>query len=125
MDISMNIVMWALAGLYYICLGIAANEVYTDRDLELSRIAYCLAIGAGNLATVNKTSIDAAGWFFWRRKWLFNRMSWNIKYVIGILIWPLDLIFAEIGYAREIECLKRLNAESLSVEGARLRYVRI
>lgn len=119
-----------IAGLLiYLVAGIVATELYNKRDIAKS-IAVDIAIydclstddtsdtrrASSVIQEVGKRSIEYAGWWFWRRKKPFSRLSMKEQKILGFPLWPIDILMCEIGYRRELAFIKALASDGLKGE---------
>ena len=100
----MHFCVWTIVAIY-ILIGYIANKLYDDKDMFLGDLAY----GYFDTDTAYlrmEEAIKSAGWFFWRRRKPFSVMPRVVNELIGLAIWPIDLLLAEAGYKREIRYLE-------------------
>ena len=95
--------IWWILG--YVVLGVILNAIWIKRDIKLSKMADRLWADFD----IRDRAVNSAGWFFWRAKKPFVNWPRWILYIIGLVFWPIDLIFCELGYKKEFEYLKRVS----------------
>lgn len=106
----------------YLIIGIVTMRLYYRRDIENTRCiqrkiheyvqrlnlrteeASCFLYGV-----LEQSSIDNAGWWYWRRKKPFDRLSMKMANTISFPFWIIDIAFCEIGFCRELQYVNKLN----------------
>jgi hypothetical protein len=104
----MHFCVWTIAAIY-ILIGYITNKLYEDRDMFLSDKVGDLAYGYFDNGTAYlrmEEATESAGWFFWRRRKPFSVMPRVVNELIGLAIWPIDLLLSEAGYKRELRYLE-------------------
>lgn len=108
----------------YLIIGIVATRLYYKRDIEntrcikkkiheyVKRLNIRTEEGSCILSEVmERSSIDSAGWWYWRRKKPFNRLSMKVANIISFPFWIIDIAFCEIGFRRELQYVNKRYCE--------------
>ena len=116
MDITIGVIL-------YFLVGILINRLYKSRDIRLSSLVDIAIYNTtrNNFSSIAMDTMNYAGYWFWRRRKPFDKWSWNVKYVIGFIFWPIDLIMSEIGYKKEFIYLESKNMLTLELK----RYIKM
>lgn len=95
----------------YFLIGIFVNPLYKFRDIRLSGLVDIAIYNMtrNDFSSIAMDTMNYAGYWFWRRQKPFDKLSWNVKYVIGFIFWPIDIVMSEIGYKKEFIYLKSKN----------------
>lgn len=115
--------VWLFIGVYLV-VGIIANQLYKKRDLFCSQcvdywIDEILTLKFPNVTVktsawlfqlINRFAIDFAGWWYWRWKRPFSKLSIRTRNIIALPFWPIDILMCEIGFIRERKYLDKYYA---------------
>lgn len=114
----------------YLIIGIVATRLYYKRDIENTR---CIQkkiheyVKRLNIRTeeasfflsevMAQSSIDSAGWWYWRRKKPFDKLSMKAANIISFPFWIIDIAFCEIGFRRELQWVNKRCCEPFVEKG--------
>lgn len=115
--------VWLFIGIYLV-VGIIANQLYKKRDLFCSQCVdywideiltfkfpdVTVQTSAWLFQLINRFAIDYAGWWYWRWKRPFSKLSIRIRNIIALPFWPIDILMCEIGFIRERKYLDKYYA---------------
>ena len=111
-------IIW-IAIFLYLAAGIAASWLYNKRDItntiSISSIIH-RNLDFSNSAGLteylfietSQDSITYAGWWYWRRKKPFLRLPMLVNNMLGVLLWPIDIMMCEIGHKKELDYLQSI-----------------
>lgn len=113
-------IIW-IAVFLYLVTGIAVSRLYNKRD-STNSVSVASIIDRNLDKMKNKddgfteylfnitlrSSISHAGWWYWRRKKPFLRLPMLVNDVLGVILWPIDIIMCEVGHQKELDYLQSI-----------------